>query len=81
MNHDEVLCEGCGNEIPDSAPSYPCAEGGSLCKSCSPTYQDLLNHPGHFMNPDDEPMTADEAKTIADAHIHRGGSLADHMAL
>ena len=78
---DFYLCEGCGAGISEGNPTHPCSDGGVLCKQCAPTYQDMLNHPDSFMNPEDEPMTAAEAKEIVDAHIAAGGSLSDSMAL
>lgn len=81
MPDDDAHCDGCGAVMPAGTPSYPCSEGGYLCKSCSPTYQDLLDHPDLFMNADDAPMSAAEAKAIADAHVAAGGALADSMAL
>lgn len=81
MESDACLCESCGEIIPDESPSHPCYDGGTLCKGCAPTFQDMLNHPDHFQGSDDEPMTTAEAKAIVDAHIASGGSLSDSMAI
>lgn len=78
---DFCLCEACGEPIPEGRPAYYCYDGVILCKAHAPTYQDMLNHPDSFMNPEDEPMTAAEAKAFVDAHLASGGNLSDSMAI
>jgi hypothetical protein len=52
-----------------------------LCEPCAPAYADMLAHPESFAGSDDDgqPMTADEAKAIVDAHVAGGGSVEDKM--
>lgn len=71
-------CEGCSEPIFLGEP-YHSGSDVCLCAACSPSYGDLTAHPEMFQNPDCEPMTADEAKALANAHVAAGGSLDDKM--
>lgn len=71
-------CEGCEEPIWDG-DKYHIGADVALCENCAPSYGDMLSSPGNFANFDDEPMTAEEAKAIVDAHLAAGGSLTDKM--
>lgn len=76
-----VMCEGCGEPIFDDEPYTADSESSIYnCLECSPTYQDVLDHPEHFESRDGNPMTAKQAKALTDAHIASGGKLSDSMA-
>ncbi len=71
-------CEGCGDPIFDGDKTHSTGDG-QLCACCSPTYAEMLAEHGMFTL-NDEPMTAERAKAICDAHVAAGGSLYDSMA-
>ncbi|WP_439273576.1 hypothetical protein [Pseudochrobactrum sp. HB0163] len=75
---DTVQCEECAAAIAPEAPrhvGYECF----LCAACAPTYDDMLNVPGDFLNNDGELKTFKEAVEIARAHIAKGGKLTDKI--
>jgi len=78
-------CLGCSAPIFEGDAYSPDVSGDILCEECSPTYADMVASPGHFMHVDDEgedaPMTAEQARAIADAHVAAGGSLDDKMVI
>jgi formylmethanofuran dehydrogenase subunit E len=75
---DIEVCEGCGEPIFEGDKTHSTGDG-QLCAGCSPTYAEMLAEHGMFTL-NDEPMTAEQAKAICDAHVAAGGSLDDSMA-
>lgn len=73
-----AFCEGCDEPIFEGE-AYHSGEDVSLCQNCAPSYADMLAGHENFRGENDEPMTADEAKAIANAHVSAGGSLDDKM--
>lgn len=71
-------CEGCSHPIFEG-DRYHNASDVYLCEACAPSFADMVERPEHFLNADDEPMTAEEADAAAQAHIAAGGSLSDKM--
>lgn len=75
-------CEGCSEPLFDGDE---CHRGGDvdLCKSCAPSYGDMLASPENWQTFDDDgedmQMTPAQAKAICDAHLAAGGSLEDKM--
>ncbi len=76
---DVETCDGCAEPIFPSDKRYA-YEDGMTCAPCSPTYADVLDHPGTFLNLQNEPMTPAEAEAFCEAHIAGGGSLDDSLA-
>lgn len=75
-------CESCGEPIFDGDPHQRDFEYCIYtCGECSPTWQDLADHPEHFVDPDGEPHTAESVKAAVEAHLAGGGSLSDSMAV
>lgn len=75
---DHLRCDGCTAPIFDDDPSF----GGNsiLCERCSPTYQDLLDHPDGFIDDIGDPATPEQCRRWYDEHIAAGGSPSDSMA-
>lgn len=74
-----IACENCDREIPEDEPYHVCADGPDLCRSCAPTYDDMLRNPSQFEGRDDSPMSQIEADQIAARHVACGGSLSDPL--
>lgn len=70
-------CEGCMNPIFEGERH----SGGEnpLCEECSPTWAQMLADPSYFEDREGEPITAEKAKAMCDAHVAAGGSLEDKM--
>lgn len=73
-------CEGCSKPIHDG-DSYHVGSDVDLCADCAPEYSDLLASPQSFADSEGDPLTADAAKALYDAHIAAGGLPADKIGI
>jgi len=71
-------CEGCMEPIFEGE-AYHAGEDVGLCANCAPSYADMIASHENFRGENDEPMTVEEAKAVADAHVAAGGSIDDKM--
>ena len=76
---DAFRCEGCQEPIFDGDKNVTTVDG-ILCVICAPRFSYILNNPEYFLNGNNEPMCAEEAKAFCDQHIAAGGSLSDTTA-
>ncbi len=78
--HDtEVIgnCESCCEPIFDGDR---CTGGEfNLCEECAPSWQDMLDSPENFEDPDGNRLTREKVKPYFDAHIAAGGAAEDKM--
>lgn len=78
QKEDAILCEQC------AAPIFPGdqyhASITPLCIQCAPTYQDFIDTPDVFLDPDDEqPLQPETLKAWFDEHIASGGKPEDKL--
>lgn len=71
-------CEGCSEPIFEG-DRYHSGGDVDLCENCAPSYQNMLDSPGSFMNSEDEPMTKADAERIVALHVEAGGAASDKL--
>lgn len=70
-------CELCGWALRAGDRYQPC-EDGPICATCAPTYREMLDDPGSFMDPlTGEELTAEQAQRICNEYLAGGGTLDD----
>jgi hypothetical protein len=76
-----ITCLACASPIDDDAPTYP-DESGTLCATCAPTYDLLIDEDldCYFVDQDGAPLTSSVRRELYDAHIAAGGKPTDSMA-
>jgi len=72
-------CSGCSKPICDLDPVCRCYDDGDLCLECAPSYQDIIDSSGDFINYEDEPMTPEQAQALVQQHIDAGGTRSDKL--
>lgn len=78
--HDAVIignCESCCEPIFEGDR---CTGGEfNLCEECAPSWQDLIDSPEGFQDPEGNPLTREAVQPFFDKHIAGGGSPEDKM--
>lgn len=83
----ETLCYDCETPIHEGdMVTHDHVSGLIFCKSCSPTFADMLaEHESYSCGTDEhgDPiyLTAEAARKLADEHIAKGGALTDKFGL
>jgi hypothetical protein len=73
-------CEGCGEPIFEGDVYSTGSDLEKFCVACSPTWQDMIEAPSLFLDNENEPMTAEQAREEFDAYIAAGGKATDSWA-
>ena len=78
--HDRVIIDTCENCSEPIFEGEKCTGGEfNQCEECAPSWQDLLDSPENFQDPDGNLLTLEKVQPHFDAHISAGGKPEDKM--